>query len=129
MGLRYHRTIFWRPEYDKEVETILDNYSGFEISRHCLDRIADHAGFRVIYNDFEFLDIYKYMQGYLFEVETDDDGHVFKFVIRREYNTKYDVTVVFSHHREDNRIVLVTAWINSVSDKHKGLDHNLYEKE
>lgn len=68
----------------------------------------------------------KIKNGYVFEVEVDSIGWLMKFVVRTDYNEKYDASIVFKP--KNGEILAVTAWLNEKQDSHKSLKANQYCK-
>ena len=121
----YHRELKWNEDFDKQINQILDNNNDYRFSKHMKENYDYKHNL-----DFKRLNsiIWKIKTRHYkaFEVETDDNGKVVKFVVRTPYNyDKFlDVCIVFAP--KDNYVKIKTCWTNFCGDQHYSLDTNKY---
>ena len=122
----YHRNIYWKDDFDKQINIILDNNTNFQFSNHLKNRHdLKHEIDYVKVNNI----IHKIKHNHFkpFECETDNNGKVIKFVIRTTYiYNKNHISIVFLN--TESCILIKTVWLNRINDKHYTLNKDKYEK-
>ena len=62
---------------------------------------------------------------YLYEIETRHKNYLIKAVLRTSYDDNRDINIVFGK-RDNNKLMVKTAWLNKKTDKHYTLDCSKY---
>lgn len=58
-----------------------------------------------------------------------DNGVLVKIVVRKRYNSTHDICYVLRYDFNTNKPILITVWLNAITDDHITLDESVYEKE
>lgn len=120
--LRYHRSIFFPSLFDADAEILLKELNrrnwrfGFHSIRKLLQVNIETANLvlKKIYR-------YKIQSDDIFEVYYVDSGEIAKICIRISLTEKEDLILVI-----DKDKVIVTIYLNKVSDNHGALDTSEY---
>lgn len=120
----YHREVKWLDNFDNESFELL--HTDIKLSNHLYKHIrygkdrSHNLTFSGVYGALDRIKKYNHIEP--FEVETDENNHVVKCVIRTMYDKYHDICFVI---RKD---IIVTAWLCNYNDKHFTLNKNKYEK-
>lgn len=121
----YHREIKWSDNFDMQINKILDNNTNYVFSQHMKynNDYKHNINFRKINCIIWRIKKRHYKA---FEVETDENNNIIKFVIRTpyDYNKFLDVCIVFAPKKD--YVKIKTCWTNKHQDKHYSLNKNKY---
>ncbi len=120
----YHREVCWKPQFDKQINKILDDNYEYIFSKHLKNR----KDFKHNIDSGKLNNAIKYIRRKhirAFECETINNK-VIKFAIRIGYNKNKDISIVFLERNND--VMIKTCWLNDKVDKHKTLDYDKYER-
>jgi hypothetical protein len=116
--MKYHREIFWKPEFNTEIMEFFHRAPRTIIlTNHAKNRITDR---RLLSPALEQIE-----QGNIFEVELKE-GAVHKIVSRFKMNDKRDIIVALMI--DTNGYVVKSVWDCSCTDHHKTLREDGYER-
>lgn len=119
----YHKEVFWKDNFDEEaLKLISSDINDIWISKHTIDHIAKVDAKHKYDRKEIFGAVYTIKKHSMkpFEVETVGD-EVVKGVWRL-HNKARNVDICISMRKN----LVVTAWINTPSDKHATLDKSKY---
>jgi len=122
--LRYHKKIYFPKDYIPKLRNMTEilNYSQWQYTAHCIDRIKNKA-----YNLQEVLRFIKNMilqVENIFEFYTNSFNFITRICYRIPYNKDIDLILIVGEGKK-----LITIYYNARSDKHFTLDKALYEKK
>lgn len=122
----YHRNVYWKLQFDEQINNILDNNNNYKFSKH----LKEQNDYR---HDIDMFTLNSIIQNIrlkhfnAFECETKKNK-VIKFIIRTSYGNERDISIVFLNLEKEHKVLIKTAWVNYKSDKHYTLDYSKYER-
>lgn len=119
----YHREIKWFDNFDNESLNLVGSTQ--KLSKHLYHHIkydkdrSHNLTLKGVYTALNRIKTYEYIEP--FEVETDENNHAIKCVVRTYYDRYNDICLVIT------KDLVVTAWLCDYRDNHKTLNKNKYE--
>lgn len=121
----YHRKVCWCESFDRLAKELFNKNYSYHLIHH--DSNAKHdINFKkldMIINEL----ITNNRDYYLYEVETRHKNYLIKAVLRTSYDDNRDINIVFGK-RDNNKLMVKTAWLNKKTDTHTTLDVSKYYK-
>lgn len=120
--LKYHKKIYF-PDSEKLKLIIeaLNKQSWQYISKHAINELKNE---RLNLEEIgQFLKGKQFTFEELFEYKKTKEGNIYNLVFRVQYKQYCDIILVVSMNKS-----LISAWVNSRTDKHFTLNANNYER-